>query len=135
MNVTEYKTPSLLLEVHENYIVAKTNPFVEISEKQLDFLVVVAKKHFNAPFGLVEVRDQNTSINPELHAKVKEVLPFLSAYALVTDSVKTVKNLYKEKTFMVYEYFKLFSDIGEATEWVDFVLSEKYQEKKIAHVE
>ena len=132
MSVTEYKTPSLLLEVHENYVVAKANPFVDISEKQLDFLDVVAKKHFNGPFGLLEVRDQNTSINPELHAKVKEVLPFLSAYALVTDSVKTVKNLYKEKNFMGYENFRLFSTISEATEWVDFALAENYREKKIA---
>ena len=132
MNVIEYKTPSLSLQVHDHYIVAKANPLVNISEKELNILAVVAQKHFHGPFGLVEIRNKNISIKPELHTKVKELLPDFSAYALVTDSIKTVKNLYKEEPFMGYKNFRLFTTISEATEWVNLVLAEKHHEKKIA---
>ena len=132
MSVIEYKIPSLSLYVHEHHIVAKANPLVKISEKELKMLDVVAKKHFHDPFGLIEIRDKYISIEPELHARVKELLPFFAAYALVTDSVRTVKNLYKEKPFMGYENFRLCSTISEATDWVKFVLERNYPETKPA---
>jgi len=124
MDVIEYKTPSLSLEVYEHYIVAQAHPLVKISEKELNILAVVAKKHFDGPFGLVEVRDKNISICPELHKKVISVLPYFSAYALVTNSVKTVKNLYKEKAFMGYDNFMLYATLDEAIAWVNQVVEE-----------
>ena len=132
MNVNEYKTHTLSLQVHQNHIVAKANNFVRISEKELNFLAVVANKHFTGPFGMVEVRDKNISMDPQLHAKVKEVLPNFSAYALVTNSNQTIKNLDSEESFMGYENFRLCSTISEATDWVNLVLTGSYANKKIA---
>lgn len=132
MSVNEYKTPYISLQVHENHIVAKANNFVRISENELNFLEVVANKHFTGPFGLVEVRDKNISMDPQLHAKVKEVLPNFSAYALVTNSSQTINNMDQEESFMAYENFRLCSTISEACNWVKFVLARNYPDKKFA---
>ena len=132
MNVVEYKTPTLTLKVHENHIVAMANNFVRVTEKELNFLAVVANKHFTGPFGLVEVRDKDVSMDPQLHARVKEVLPNFSAYALVTNSTDTLKNMKREEAFMAYENFRLCSTISEASNWVKFVLDRNYPDQKIA---
>ena len=132
MNVTEYKTPNLSLRVHQNHIVAMANNFVRISENELNFLAVVANKHFTGPFGMVEVRDKNVLMDPQLHAKVKQVLPNFSVYTLVTNSSQTINELDKEKSFMGYEHFRLCSTISEAADWVNLVLARNYPEIKSA---
>lgn len=118
----EYKTPSLTLYVQDQYILAKANEHTKLSEKDISFLSSVATKHFTGPFGVLEVRDKNISINPELHAEVKKVLPNFKAYALVTNRVSAIKSLEKEAPFMKYEDFRLCSSIQEATEWMNFIL-------------
>ena len=122
----EYKTPTLTLKVHENHILAMVNNFVSVSEDELNFLAVVANKHFTGPFGMVEVRDENVMMDPQLHARVKEVLPNFSAYALVTNSSDTLQNMEKEESFMAYENFRLCSTISEATHWVNLVVTGSY---------
>ena len=118
----EYKTPNLSLYVQDQYILAKANEHTSISEKEISFLSSVAKKHFSGPFGVLEVRDKNVSINPELHAKVKKALPNFMAYALVTNRVSAIKSLEKEEPFMKYEGFRLCSSVHEASEWMNFIL-------------
>jgi len=132
MNVTEYKTPTLSLQVHENHIVAMANNFVRVTENELNFLAVVANKHFTGPFGMVEVRDKNVLMDPQLHAKVKQALPNFSAYALVTNNSNAIENMKREESFMAYENFRLCSTISEATDWVNLVLTGSYTNKKIA---
>ena len=127
----EYKTPTLTLKVHEDHILAMANN-VEVTENELNFLAVVANKHFTGPFGLVEVRDKNVLMNPQLHAQVKEVLPNFSAYALVTNSSDTLKNMKREEAFMAYDNFRLCSTISEATDWVNLILTGSYNKMKIA---
>ena len=122
---TEYKTPNLTLYVHDQYILAMANEHTIISEKEIDFLSKVAKKHFTDAFGLIEVRERNISIDPLIHTKVKEVLPNFAAYALVTNRVSAIKSLEKEQPFMKYEGFRLCSSLHEATEWMKFILPEK----------
>lgn len=121
-NAAEYKTPSLSLYVKDQYILAVANEHTNISESDINFLSSVAKKHFTGPFGVIEVRDKNISINPELHAKVKKVLPNFMAYALVTNRISAIKSLENEKHFMEYEGFRLCSSTHEASEWMNFIL-------------
>lgn len=132
MNAIEYKTPTLSLRVYKNHIVAMANDFVRVSEKELNFLAVVANKHFTGPFGLVEVRDKNVLMDPQLHARVKQVLPNFSVYTLVTNSSQALKELEREQSFMSYDHFRLCSTISEATDWVKLVLARNFPEKQIA---
>jgi hypothetical protein len=132
MSAIEYKTPTLSLRVYKNHIVAMANDFVRVSEKELNFLAVVANKHFSGPFGLIEVRDKNVLMDPQLHARVKQVLPNFSVYTLVTNSSQALKELEREKSFMDYEHFRLCSTISEAADWVKLVLARNYPDKQIA---
>lgn len=122
MTATEYKTPSLSLYVQDQYILAVANENTAISEKEINFLSTVAKKHFTGPFGVLEVRDKSISIDPEIHAKAKQALPNFTAYALVTNRVSVIKSLENEERFMKYEGFRLCSSVREAKEWMDFIL-------------
>lgn len=124
MTTTEYKTPKLTLFVKDQYILAVANENTTISESEMSFLSTVAKKHFSGPFGVIEVRDKNISIDPELHAKAKQAIPNFAAYALVTNRVSAIKSLENEEAFMKYEKFRLCSSIEEATEWMNFILPE-----------
>lgn len=122
MTTTEYKTPSLSLYVQDKYILAMANEYTNISEKDINFLSTVAKKHFNEPFGVVEVRNQNISIDPVIHAKAKQVLPNFAAYALVTNSKEAIQNYQLEDSFMKYDHHKLCNTVDEAKEWISSVL-------------
>ena len=119
---TEYKTPTLTLRVHDNFVLALANTYVSISQQEVDFLASVANKHFTGPFGVIEVRDKNISIDPKVHAEVKAILKNYVAYALVTNDIKAVKNFKQEEAFMKYEHHKLCSSIDEAKEWITSVL-------------
>jgi len=120
--VTEYKTPNLSLFVQDKYILAMANQYTIISEKEIDFLSTVAKKHFTGPFGLIEVRDRNISIDPLIHTKAKEALPNFAAYALVTSSKEAIQNYQLEDSFMKYENHKLCNTVDEAKNWMNSVL-------------
>lgn len=124
MTTIEYKTPTLSLSVHDQYILAVANENTMISEKEISFLSTVAKKHFSGPFGVLEVRDKSISIDPEVHEKAKQAMPNFAAYALVTNKVSAIKSLEKEEPFMKYEDFRLCSSVQEATEWMNFILPE-----------
>ena len=118
----EYKTPNLTLYVQDRYILAMANQYTIISEKEIDFLSTVAKKHFTNAFGLIEVRERNISIDPLIHTKAKEALPNFSAYALVTNSKVAIQNFQLEDSFMKYEHHKLCNTIDEAKSWISSVL-------------
>jgi hypothetical protein len=118
----EYKTPTLTLKVHENFVLAMANTFVNIAQQEIDFLASVATKHFSGPFAVIEVRDKNISIDPAAHTEVKALLPNLTTYALVTNSTKAIHNFRFEEVFMKYEQHRLCNTMDEAKEWVASVL-------------
>ena len=118
----EYKTPTLTLKVHENFVLAMVNTFVKISQREVDFLASVASKHFSGPFAVIEVRDKNISINPKIHTTAKEFLPNFAAYALVTNDMMTMQNFTHEEASMKYEHHKFCYSLDEAKQWVASVL-------------
>ena len=103
----EYKTPALTLKVHDNFVMAMANSFMPIGQSEIDFLVQVVNKHFSEPFAVIEVRDKNVSIDPEVHSQAKVLLPNYQAYALVTNDVKAIENFDQEEAYMKYEHHKL----------------------------
>jgi len=123
MTTTEYKTPQLSLLVQDKYILAMANKYTNISENEINFLSTVAKKHFNEPFGLIEVRERDISIDPVIHAKARQVMPNFSAYALVTNSKEAIQNYQYEGSFMKYDHHKLCNTVDEAKSWMSSVLS------------
>ena len=120
---TEYKTPTLTLRVHDNFVLALANNYVTISEREIDFLGSVTNKHFSGPFGVIEVRDKNIAIDPGVHRKAKRSLPNYTAYALVTNDIKTMQNFSQEESEMRYAHHKLCNSIDEAQQWMAGVLA------------
>lgn len=118
----EYKTPNLSLYVEEKYILALANQYTNISEKEINFLSTVAKKHFTEAFGVIEVRAQNISIDPQIHAKAKQALPNFAAYALVTNCKEAIQKYQSKGSDMKYEHHKLCNTLDEAKSWVSSVL-------------
>lgn len=122
MTMTEYKTPYLSLYVQDNYILAMANEYTQISEKEIDFLSSVAKKHFSDSFGVVEVRNQNISMDPKIHMKVRQAIPNFAAYALVTNCKEAIKHFSSNDAFMKYDHHKLCNTVEEAKNWMISVL-------------
>ena len=125
MEYKEYTFQTSRFRVYEHYIIAEPVENTDISFQELEYFETIAKENFNTPFGLIEFRPQQTSINPVIYQKAKERLPNFVTYALVSNCNKTDRSFFLEKSFMKGIQGALFSTLEEAKEWTEATLKSK----------
>ena len=86
MEVQEYNFSTCKYLVHDNYIIAETIQNLDVSTKEVDDLYSIVKERMNEGFGLIEIRPNNTSIDPSVYMYAEQLMPNLKAFALVTES-------------------------------------------------
>jgi len=118
----EYITASARFLVYENYIVAEPNQYVDVSHQEVDDLHDVVKENMKGPFGLIENRPNETSINPMVYKRAKELMPDLKAFALVSNSRTTIASFKLEQAFMKGIKSAIYASLDDAKEWMESVL-------------
>ena len=122
MTRKEYDFKSAKFFVHEHYIVAEPKECIDISFKELELLHEIVEENINGPFGLIEHRQKNTSINPVIYTRAKELMPNFIAYALVSENQTIDRSFFLEKAFMKGIQGALFTSLDPAKEWMQTTL-------------
>ena len=118
MSSKEYNFPSAKFIVHQHYIVAEPKACIDISFKELELLHDIVKEDIKGPFGLIEHRQENTSINPVIYKHAKKLMPNLVAYALVSEGGAIDRSFFIEKAFMDEMQGALFASFDAAEKWI-----------------
>jgi len=122
MKPKEYITASAKFLVYENYIVAEPTEYTDVSQQEVDDLYDVVKENMKGPFGLIENRPNDTSINPTVYRYAKELMPNLMAFALVSTNRATIASFKFEKAFMKDIKSVLYASLDDAKQWMERVL-------------
>ena len=126
MEYIAYKYPSVTFFVYKKYIIAEVKKGVDIYKTEANALKEVAQKHFAKEFGLIDYRQPEISINPNVYNHIKDTFqePKLAAFALVSKSNLTQHNYVLEKKFMdeLGITSKFFYSLDEAKKWMGNIL-------------
>jgi len=125
MSENEYLFPTCKYIVHDNFVIAQAKDFVDIYKTEIDQLCKVIKENKLKDFGLIEVRSDNVSINPFSYAYCKKIMPFFTAFALVSSNPKVRKAFLYETHFIEKEgiTYSVFETLPEAIAWMTKTVS------------
>ncbi len=118
----EIKTKTAIFTVFDQFIIAEPTQYTDVYKPEVEQLHEVASKTFKGKFGLIENRINETSINPLAYIYAKELMPDLSAFALVVYSNIAKKSFEAESMFIEGIKHELFFSLEEAIAWMKSVL-------------
>ncbi len=118
----EIRTKSANFFVFDQFIVAEPKEYIDVYKAEVEQLHELVLKSFKGNFGLIENRINETSINPLAYIYAKELMPNLSAFALVVYSDMARKAFESESMFIEGIKYELFFSLDEAKAWMKSVL-------------
>jgi len=113
------------VDIFDTYLLAVMKEGVTVKPEYNNELITISETYFpNQPFGYITYRKNSYAVNPQIYAETSKIKN-LAAFAIVTDSEITIKNVALEKTFLK-KPMEAFRSLDAAKIWV----TERIQEMK-----
>ncbi|TPN88744.1 hypothetical protein [Aquimarina algicola] len=117
--IKKYDLDICKLFFYTNYLIIEVKEGVCFDHEKAKKISELTKLHFgDSPFGYISHRINSYSINPTDYLKIREVFPYLKAFAVVTYTPIQESNVKFENLFY-YGKMMIFNDLNLAEYWVE----------------
>ena len=126
MSIANDYSPEINLIAEDQLIICDIKPSVHVGFLQADLIYQFAREHFDDDFGLIQIRNGNNSVDPDLYFRLQKNLPGLRACAVIANSL-TVKEFFAAEQLFIDELgiqCKVFGNYPEAEIWVKTIIND-----------
>lgn len=111
--------------LHHNIVIGEVKPYENISLDDIEMLRDFVKESNLSHFAFIDHRPKNTSIDPLVYIYIREHIPNLCIFALVTQSYMSLRLYACESLFMGEIENQVFYDLDKAIIWAEERLERK----------